>query len=229
MTGPITKMLRKSASPASTWVGGVEPRPRAFRVRPSTTKILVKLVIISSRAGATDSAVIARMTVIELLGLPLVPGTVMLIVPLSVGAARGVDRLLGRPLRRVGLVGPVSATVWTVEATGADRRHGCGGGGRGRGAPRGPVLLRREPGPQRPAGSPTNRQIAHRIHGAAPGFWRQGGPSELAFRGSWARGGVDDHLAAHDNLTRRVGLRVVRRVRARRWGPARSARTRTTT
>ena len=77
----MTKMLRKSASPASTWVGGVEPRPSALRVRPSTTKILVKLVIISSRAGATDSAVIARITMIDELGLPFVPGTVTVTVP----------------------------------------------------------------------------------------------------------------------------------------------------
>src|SRR6185437_3262651 len=113
-------MLRKSASPASTWVGGVDPRPSAFRVRPSTTKILVKLVIISSRAGATDSAVIARMTVIELLGLPLVPGTVTLIVP----SPEELDELsevstgfLDGPFGVLGLVGPVSATESATACT----------------------------------------------------------------------------------------------------------------
>ncbi len=64
----MMKRLRNSARPASTWFGGTPVRPSAFRVSASTTKILVKLVIISSSAGATDSTVSASRTTIELLG-----------------------------------------------------------------------------------------------------------------------------------------------------------------
>src|SRR4051812_1010556 len=69
----MTNRVRNSARPASTWFGGVACSPRALRVRPSTTKILVKLVVSSSRAGATDRAVMARITTMELLGLPFLP------------------------------------------------------------------------------------------------------------------------------------------------------------
>src|SRR4051794_11610286 len=74
-TGAITKRLRKSASPASTWFGGTPCRPSAFRVNDRTTKILVKLVVMSSSAGATDRSVMPRSTTIELLGVPLTPLT----------------------------------------------------------------------------------------------------------------------------------------------------------
>src|SRR3954465_1645335 len=69
-TGPITNRVRNSAIPVSTWLGGDDGRPSAFRVRPSTTMILVNEVQSSSTDGATESTVIARISVIELLGEP---------------------------------------------------------------------------------------------------------------------------------------------------------------
>src|SRR3954449_8540937 len=69
-TGPITNRVRNSAMPVSTWFGGDVGRPRAFRVRPSTTMILVNEVHSSSSDGAIDSTVMARISVIELLGEP---------------------------------------------------------------------------------------------------------------------------------------------------------------
>src|SRR5260370_30031565 len=74
-TGPIMNRLRNRARPASTWLGGTLVRPSALRVSDSTTKIFVKLVHSSSRAGATDSTVSASMMTIELLGLPDGPDT----------------------------------------------------------------------------------------------------------------------------------------------------------
>src|SRR5882757_4109595 len=78
-TGPMMNMLRNSARPASTWLGGTLDRPSALRVMLSTTNTLVKLVQSRSSAGATDSTVIAMMMVIVLLGLP--PLTVTFTVP----------------------------------------------------------------------------------------------------------------------------------------------------
>src|SRR5215210_2644573 len=69
-TGPITNSVRNSAMPVSTWFGGDDGRPSAFRVSPSTTTILVNEVASSSTDGATESTVIARISVIELLGEP---------------------------------------------------------------------------------------------------------------------------------------------------------------
>src|SRR5215218_8600545 len=69
-TGPITNSVRNSAIPVSTWLGGDDGRPRAFRVSASTTMILVNEVASSSTDGAIDSTVIARISVIELLGEP---------------------------------------------------------------------------------------------------------------------------------------------------------------
>src|SRR5215213_10268355 len=69
-TGPITNSVRNRAIPVSTWLGGDEGRPRAFRVRPRTTMILVNEVQSSRTDGATESTVIARISVIELLGVP---------------------------------------------------------------------------------------------------------------------------------------------------------------
>src|SRR5256885_9593114 len=74
-TGPMMNRLRKSASPASTWFGGTEVRPSAFRTIDRTTKIFVKLVHMSSRAGATESTVSAIRMTIELDGLPFGPLT----------------------------------------------------------------------------------------------------------------------------------------------------------
>src|SRR5437868_87041 len=62
-----------SAMPASTWFGGTFCTPSALRVSPRTTKTFVKQVHINNRAGATDSRVIARMTVRDVLGLPTRP------------------------------------------------------------------------------------------------------------------------------------------------------------
>src|SRR6476661_9587466 len=69
-TGPITNSVRNRAMPVSTWLGGDVGRPSAFRVRPRTTMILVNDVASSSTDGAMDSTVIARISVIELLGEP---------------------------------------------------------------------------------------------------------------------------------------------------------------
>ena len=68
MTGAMMNRLRNSDRPASTWLGGTPCSPSAFRVNDRTTKILVKLVVISRTAGTTDSSVIASRTTIELLG-----------------------------------------------------------------------------------------------------------------------------------------------------------------
>src|SRR3954466_2590314 len=69
-TGPITNRVRNSAIPVSTWLGGDEGRPSAFRVSPRTTMILVNEVARSSTDGAIDSTVMARIRVIEVLGEP---------------------------------------------------------------------------------------------------------------------------------------------------------------
>src|SRR4051794_31774331 len=103
MTGLITNMLRKSASPASTWFGGTPFNPSALRVRPSTTKILVKLVISSRMDGATESSVSSSRMLTEVLGLgdrftPMVPAG-------GVGA--------------VGLVGPAGARIGVIPVSAA--------------------------------------------------------------------------------------------------------------
>src|ERR1700712_3060411 len=64
-------MLRNKDNPASTWFGGTPFRPRALRVRPSTTKILVKLVISSRIDGATESRVSSSRMLTDVLGLGL--------------------------------------------------------------------------------------------------------------------------------------------------------------
>src|SRR3954471_2570507 len=69
-TGPMTNSVKNSAMPVSTWFGGDDGRPSAFRVSPSTTMILVKEVASSSTDGAIDSTVMARIRVIEVLGEP---------------------------------------------------------------------------------------------------------------------------------------------------------------
>src|SRR5688500_8111032 len=69
-TGPITNRVRNRAIPVSTWLGGDDGSPSAFRVRPSTTMILANEVASSRTEGATESTVIARIRVIELLGEP---------------------------------------------------------------------------------------------------------------------------------------------------------------
>src|SRR3954466_2885088 len=86
-TGPMTNSVRNSAIPVSTWLGGDDGRPSAFLVSARTTMILVNEVASSSTDGAIDSTVIARMSVIALLGLP--PPTLMLTVPSSTDGAVG--------------------------------------------------------------------------------------------------------------------------------------------
>ncbi len=51
ITGAMTNRERKSASPASTWFGGTPLSPSAFLASASTTKILVKAVVMSSSDG----------------------------------------------------------------------------------------------------------------------------------------------------------------------------------
>src|SRR5919206_3335573 len=84
-TGPITNSVRNSAIPVSTWLGGELCSPSALRVSPSTTMILVNEVHSSSTDGATASTVIARISVIDVLGVP--PPTLMLTDAGPAGAA----------------------------------------------------------------------------------------------------------------------------------------------
>src|SRR3954454_5437910 len=49
--GPITKMVRNSEKPTSTWFGGIDGVPSALRRKPSTIRIRVKPVIMISRDG----------------------------------------------------------------------------------------------------------------------------------------------------------------------------------
>ena len=53
----MTKKVRKSDSPTTTWFGGAACVPSAWRTRLSTMTMRVKPVISSSSAGRNDSAV----------------------------------------------------------------------------------------------------------------------------------------------------------------------------
>src|SRR3954469_22020774 len=122
-TGPMMNRLRNSDRPASTWFGGTELRPSAFRVSERTTKIFVKLVTSSSSDGATARTVIVRSSVRLWLGFW--PPRFTVTVPGLVGA-----------LGALGAVGPAGA-VGAAAATGGGRgAAGGGGGGRGRRARR---------------------------------------------------------------------------------------------
>src|SRR3954469_19133336 len=101
-TGPITKSVRNSAMPVSTWFGGDVGRPRAFRVSDRTTRILVNEVTSSSADGAIESTVIARIRVTAVLGL--LPPTLMSTPPSTTGAT-GADGATGA----VGAVGAAEA------------------------------------------------------------------------------------------------------------------------
>src|SRR3954454_8814594 len=92
-TGPITNRVRNSAMPVSTWLGGDEGSPRAFRVSPSTTMILVNDVARGTTEGAIDSTVIARIRVMELLGEPLPTEMFTPPAPSTAGAVGGVGAL----------------------------------------------------------------------------------------------------------------------------------------
>src|SRR5919112_4753288 len=110
-TGPMTNSVRNSAIPVSTWFGGDDGRPSAFRVSPRTTMILVKDVARSSTDGATDSTVIARISVMELLGEPSPIEMSTLPSPGTTGAvgAVGATGSVG-----AAEAGPASSTVTTV-------------------------------------------------------------------------------------------------------------------
>src|SRR5918994_6718498 len=113
-TGPITNRVRNNAMPVSTWLGGDDGRPRAFRVRPRTTMILVNEVQSSSTDGATESTVIARISVIELLGDPSPIEMSTLPSPGTTGAvgAVGATGSVG-----AAEAGPASSTVTTVHSS----------------------------------------------------------------------------------------------------------------
>src|SRR3954447_13529359 len=113
-TGPITNRVRNSAIPVSTWLGGDDGRPSAFRVRPSTTMILVNEVQSSSTDGATESTVIARISVIELLGEPSPIEMSTLPSPGTTGAtgAVGCTGAVG-----AASAGPASRIAATVHST----------------------------------------------------------------------------------------------------------------
>src|SRR4029453_10355084 len=113
-TGPITNSVRNSAMPVSTWLGGDDGNPSAFRVSPSTTMILVNEVASSRTDGATDSTVIARISVMELLGDPLPMEMSTLPVPGTTGAtgAVGATGSVG-----AAEAGPASRSAATVHST----------------------------------------------------------------------------------------------------------------
>src|SRR3954469_6959279 len=117
-TGPMTNRLRNSDRPASTWFGGTEFRPSAFRVSDSTTKILVKLVTSNSRDGATVRTVIVRSRVSDWLGF--CPPRLTVTVPGLAGAAGAVGGF--------GAVGPAAATA--ARAAGGATGAACAPGPR---------------------------------------------------------------------------------------------------
>ena len=51
--GAITKIVRKSAMPTSTWFGGAVGVPRPVRMKPRTMRIRVKPVTLNSSAGTS--------------------------------------------------------------------------------------------------------------------------------------------------------------------------------
>ena len=54
--GAITKIVRNSAMPTSTWFGGAVGVPRPVRMKPRTMMMRVKPVSVNSAAGTSDSA-----------------------------------------------------------------------------------------------------------------------------------------------------------------------------
>src|SRR3954462_10193489 len=86
--GPMMNRLRNSASPASTWLGGMLVMPSALRVMPRTMKILVNEVQSSSSAGDTDNTVRPSMITSEDAGL-LPSGLVPLMLRLMLGLVGG--------------------------------------------------------------------------------------------------------------------------------------------
>src|SRR4051812_37556851 len=140
-TGPNTNSVRNSAIPVITWFGGDCCRPSALRTSDSTTMILVNDVHSSRTDGATESTVIARIRVIEVLGLPpptetLTPSPAGTVGEAGAAGAVGVAGAGGAACAR-----PATSSTTTTAASGtstnsAPPRHGKSGR---RGAPSGPV------------------------------------------------------------------------------------------
>src|SRR3954466_10753326 len=99
---------RNSASPASTWFGGMLLSPIAFRVIASTTKILVNDDIMSSSAGATESSVMPSRTTIDVDGAPSGP---LIWIEMSPGVGVGTGGTVGA----IGAAAAISGT--TTEST----------------------------------------------------------------------------------------------------------------
>src|SRR4051795_4454736 len=113
-TGPITNSVRNMAMPVMTWFGGDCASPRAFRTSDRTTTILVNEVHSSSTDGATDSTVIARIRVIDVLGLP--PPTEMSTPPSVVGAAGSVGAVGATGAVGAACAGPATRSATTTAA-----------------------------------------------------------------------------------------------------------------
>ena len=105
--------------PVSTWFGGEDGSPSAFRVSPSTTMILVKDVQSSSTDGATDSTVIARISVMEELGEP---SPMEMSTPPSTAGTTGATGATG-PTGSPGAAdaGPASSRAPTVQSRASSR------------------------------------------------------------------------------------------------------------
>ena len=52
--GAITKIVRNSAIPTSTWFGGAVGVPRPERMKPRTIRMRVKPVTVNSSAGTSE-------------------------------------------------------------------------------------------------------------------------------------------------------------------------------
>src|SRR3954465_10043368 len=118
-TGPITNIVRNRAIPVRTWFGGDCCRPSALRTSDSTTMILVNDVQSSSTDGATESTVIARIRVIELLGLP--PPTEMSTPPSDVGAAGSTGAVGAVGEAGAACAGPAISSTTTTAASVSNR------------------------------------------------------------------------------------------------------------
>ena len=99
----------------TTWLGGIDGRPSAFRVSDSTITIRVKLVIITSSAGAIASSVSMRMMT------TLWPGffwPLASVPPKSIEIDASFGTVVGVAIGRPGTVGGVMPGVCTVGAAG---------------------------------------------------------------------------------------------------------------
>src|SRR3712207_2807391 len=117
----MTNSVRNSAMPVSTVLGGDICMPSAFRVSDNTTMILVKEVASSSTAGATDSTVIARMSVIEVLGLP--PPMEMSTPPSTAGTTGAVGAVGSTGAVGAADAGPASSASTDRKSTRLNSSH----------------------------------------------------------------------------------------------------------